>query len=195
MKNLTKTLILVLSVAVVLVACKQPIQQIDAAKASIDAAITAGADKYAGEELKAVQDSMTKATDEIAAQDKKFFKKFGTSKEMLDKVKADAEALTAALPAKIEAVKNDAVKLQGDIQTTFTVVMEMLKKAPKGKGTAKDLEALKGDLDGAQTQFGGIQTAIDAKDYIGALNTGKAVMDKVNNVKTQIQAALDKVKK
>lgn len=195
MKNLTKTLILVLTVAVVLVACKQPTQQIDAAKASIDAAMTAGADKYAGEELKAVQDSMTKATDEIAAQDKKFFKKFGTSKEMLDKVKADADALTAALPAKIEAVKNEAMKLQSDIQTTLTEVTEMLKTAPKGKGTAKDLEALKADLDGAQAEFAGIQTALDANDYIGALNIGKAVMEKVNNVKTQIQAALDKVKK
>jgi hypothetical protein len=195
MKNLTKTLILVLTLAVVLVGCKQPTAQIDAAKASIADVTAAGADKYAADELKAVQDSLTKAMDEITGQDKKFFKKFGTAEEMLDKVKIDAEALKAALPAKIEAVKAEAVTRQGALTTMITEVKDMLKKAPKGKGTAKDLEALTGDLTGAETEAAGIQTALDAKDYIGALNTVKAVTAKVTSVKEQIQAAIDKVKK
>jgi len=195
MRNLTKTLVLVLALAVVMIGCKQPTVQMDAAKASVDAAIAAGADKYAGDELKTVQADLTKAMDEVTAQDKKFFKKFGTAKEMLDKVKADAEALKAALPAKIEAVKNEAILLQGQIQTAIQETQELLKKAPKGKGTAKDLEALKGDLTGAETQFADIQKSLDAGDAIGALNTGKAIMEKVTAVKDQIQAAIDKVKK
>ncbi len=130
--------------------------------------------------------------DEIGNQDKKFFKKFGTAKEMLDKVKADAESLKAALPAKIEAVKNEAVTMQGALTTMLTEVKDMLKKAPKGKGTAKDLEALSGDLTGAETEAAGIQTALDAQDYIGALNTAKAVTAKVTSVKEQIQAAIEK---
>ena len=195
MKNLTKSLILVLAVAVVLVGCKQPTAQIDAAKAAIDDVLKGGADKYAPEELKTVQADLSKAMDEIAGQDKKFFKKFGTAKEMLVKVKADAESLKAALPAKIEAVKNEAVKLQGELQTAFNEVKEMLKKAPKGKGTAKDLAALKGDLDGAETEFAGIQKALDGQDYIGALNTAKSIQAKVTGVEDQIQAALDKTKK
>ncbi len=195
MKNLTKSLILVLTLAVVLVGCKQPTALVDAAKAAVDDVIKAGADKYAPEELAGVQGSLTKAMDEIAGQDKKFFKKFGTAKEMLDKVKVDAEALKAALPAKIEAVKNEALSLQGALGTMMTEVKDMLKKAPKGKGTAKDLEALAGDLTGAETEAAGIQTALDAQDYIGALNTVKAVTAKVTSVKEQIQAAIDKVKK
>jgi DNA repair exonuclease SbcCD ATPase subunit len=195
MKNLTKSLILVLTVAVVLVGCKQPTAQIDAAKAAIDDVLKGGADKYAPEELKTVQADLSKAMDEIAGQDKKFFKKFGTAKEMLVKVKADAESLKAALPAKIEAVKNEAVKLQGELQTAINEVKEMLKKAPKGKGTDKDLAALKGDLDGAETEFAGIQKALDGQDYIGALNMAKSIQAKVTGVKDQIQAALDKTKK
>ena len=195
MKKLTKSLILILTVAVVLVGCKQPTAQIDAAKATIDDMLKAGADKYAPEELKTVQADLSKAMDEIASQDKKFFKKFGTAKEMLDKVKADAEALKAALPAKIEAVKNEAAKLQGELQTAFAEVKEMLKKAPKGKGTDKDLAALKSDLEGAEAEFAGIQKSVDGQDFIGALNTGKAIQAKVTAVKDQIQAALDKTKK
>jgi DNA repair exonuclease SbcCD ATPase subunit len=195
MKNLTKSLILVLAVAVVLVGCKQPTAQIDGAKAAIDNVIKAGADKYAPEELKTVQADLSKAMDEIGAQDKKFFKKFGTAKEMLDKVTADADALKAALPAKIEAVKNEAVKLQGELQTSINDVKELMKKAPKGKGTDKDLAALKGDLEGADAEFAGIQKSLDAQDYVGALNAAKSIQAKVTGVKDQIQAALDKTKK
>ncbi len=195
MKNLTKSLILVLTLAVVLVGCKQPTALVDSAKAAIDDVIKAGADKYAPVELAAVQDSLTKAMDEIAGQDKKFFKKFGPAKEMLDKIKVDAEALKAALPAKIDAVKTEAVAMQASLGTMIVEVKDMLKKAPKGKGTAKDLEALAGDLAGAETEAAGIQTALDAQDYIGALNTAKAVTAKVTSVKEQIQAAIDKVKK
>ena len=195
MKNLTKALVMVLTLAVVLVACKQPTAQIDSAKAAIDDVLKGGADKYAPEELKTVQADLSKAMDEIAAQDKKFFKKFGTAKEMLDKVKADAEALKAALPAKIEAVKNEAVKLQGELTTAIAEVKEMLKKAPKGKGTDKDLAALKGDLEGAETEFAGLQKFVDVQDYIGALNSAKSIQAKVTGVKDQIQAALDKTKK
>ncbi len=195
MKSLTKSLVLVLAVAVILVGCKQPTAQIDGAKAAIDDVLKGGADKYAPEELKTVQADLSKAMDEITAQDKKFFKKFGTAKEMLEKVKADAEALKAALPAKIEAVKNEAVKLQSELQTAIAGVKELMKKAPKGKGTDKDLAALKGDLDGAETEYAGIQKALDGQDYIGALNTAKSIQAKVTGVKDQIQAALDKTKK
>jgi len=194
MKHLTKSLVLILAVAVVLVGCKQPTAQIDAAKAAVDDVIKGAGDKYAPEELKTLQADLSKAMDEVTTQDKKFFKKFGTAKELLDKVKADAEALKAALPAKIEAVKNEAVKMQGDLQKGLEEVKDMLKKAPKGKGTAKDLEALKGDLTGAETEFAAIQKALDGQDYIGALNTAKAIQAKVASVKEQIQAAMDKVK-
>jgi hypothetical protein len=71
----------------------------------------------------------------------------------------------------------------------------MMKKAPKGKGTDKDLAALKGDLEGAETEFAGIQKSLDGQDYVGALNTAKSIQAKVIGVKDQIQAALDKTKK
>lgn len=194
MKNLTKTLILVLGLAVVLVGCKQPAAQIDAAKAAIEA-VKADAAKYAGEELRGLEDSLAKVMDEISVQDKKFFKKFGAAKDMLDKIKTDAEALKAALPGKIEAAKNDAVKLQGELQTKIAEVKELLKKAPRGKGTDKDLAALKGDLEGAEAELPGVQTAIDGGDYAGALSTVKAITERVVKVQEDVQAALDKVKK
>ena len=195
MKNLTKTAVLVLAIAVVLTGCKQPTQLINDVKAAVETVTTAGADKYAPEELKVINDDLTKALDEVAAQDKKFFKKFGPAKEMLAAVQAKVAELTAALPAKIEAAKNLAIQLQGEAQTALTEAADLLTKAPKGKGTKKDLEALQADLDGSQTMFTEIQAALDANDYIGAQDKAKTVKEKVAAIVDQINAAIAKVKK
>lgn len=193
MKGITRNLILVLVLAIALTGCKAPQAQIDGAKAAIEAVTKAGADKYAVEELKAVNDSLQKALDEIAAQDKKFFKKFGPAKEMLAGVVKQAEDLKAALPAKIEAAKNLAIQLQGETKTAIDEAKALLAKAPTGKGTKKDIDALKADLAGAETSFADIQAAIDAQDYIAAQDKAKSIQATVATVVEQVKAAIEKV--
>jgi len=195
MKGFTKNLVLVLAIALVLTGCKQPTQQINDAQAAIDDVKKAGADKYAVDDFKKLDDAMKAANDEIAAQDKKFFKKFGTGKDMLAKVKTDADALKAALPGKIEAAKNAAVQAQTEAKAAIDEAKALLEKAPKGKGTKKDIDALKADLVGAETAFTEIQTALDAKDYIGAADKAKAVKEKAVAVGDQVKAAIEKTKK
>jgi len=192
MKGFSKHLVLIFAIALVLAGCKQPIQQTDAAKAAIEAVTTAGADKYATEELKALNDELTKALDEIAVQDKKFFKKFGPAKEMLAGIVTKADELKTALPAKIEAAKNLAVQLQGEAQAAIDEAKALLAKAPTGKGTKKDIDALKADLTGAETSFAEIQTSLDAQDYIAAQDKAKSVKEKVTAVIDQVKAAIEK---
>jgi hypothetical protein len=159
MKGIKKHVVLVLAIAVVFAACKQPTEQINNSKAAIEGVMKAGADKYAVDEYK----------------------------------KLDSD-LKAALPAKIEAAKNLAIQLQGDARKGLDAAKALLDKAPKGKGTAKDLEALKGDLAGAETAFADIQKAIDAQDYIAAQDKAKSVTAAAAKVAEQVQAAIDKVK-
>ena len=193
MKGIKKHIILVLAIAVVFAACKQPTEQINNAKSAIEGVMKAGADKYAVDEYKKLDGDLKTALDEVAAQDKKFFKKFGSSKEMLAKVLLDVETLKAALPAKIEAAKNLAASLQGEGRKGLDAAKALLDKAPKGKGTAKDLEALKGDLAGAETAFADIQKAIDGQDYIAAQDKAKSVKTTVATVIEQVNAAIAKV--
>jgi hypothetical protein len=194
MKGLTKNLVLVLAIALVLTGCKQPTQLIDDAKAAIEDVTKAGADKYAADDLKKLNTDLTAALDEVNAQDKKFLKKFGTAKEMLTKLKTDVDALKAALPAKIEAAKNAAIQLQSEAKAAIDEAKALLAKAPKGKGTAKDIEAMKAELTGAETAFAEIQTALDAQDYIGAADKAKSIKEKAAAVTSQVQAAIEKKK-
>lgn len=194
MKGLTKNLVLVLAIAVVLTGCKQPTQLIDDAKAAIEDVTKAGADKYAADEHKNLKKDLTPKIKKKNAQDKKFLKKFGTAKEMLTKLKTDVDALKAALPAKIEAAKNAAIQLQSEAKAAIDEAKALLAKAPKGKGTAKDIEAMKAELTGAETAFAEIQTALDAQDYIGAADKAKSIKEKAAAVVSQVQAAIEKKK-
>jgi len=195
MKNLVKFLILGFFAVSLFTSCaKQPTQEINDTKAAVEAATKEGADVYAADELKKLNDDQTTALDEIATQDKKFFKKFGTAKEMLAKVKADAEALKATIPAKKEAAKNAALTAQQEARAALDEAKALLEKAPKGKGTKADIEAFTADLKGLEDSFPEVQAALDREDYFGASNTAATIKEKAAGVSEQIKQAIEKVK-
>jgi hypothetical protein len=195
MKHFTKFLVLGIFALSIFTSCaKQPTEQMESAKAAIAAAAKEGADVYAPEDLKKLNDQMQAATDEVTTQSKKFFKKYGPAKEMLAKVQADADALKATIPAKKEAAKNAAIQAQTDAKAALDQAKELLAKAPKGKGTKADIDAMKADLAGLETSYAEIQTAIDGQDYFGASSKAATIKEKANAVSDQVKAAMEKVK-
>lgn len=195
MKNAIKVFVLGIFVLSLFSSCaKQPTQEINDAKAAVEAATKEGADVYAADELKKLNADLTAALDEVATQDKKFFKKFTTAKDMLAKVKADAEALKATIPAKKEAAKNAALTAQQEARAALDEAKALLEKAPRGKGTKADIEAFTADLKGLEDSFPEIQAAIDKEDYFGASNKAASIKEKAASVSEQIKAAIEKVK-
>lgn len=195
MKAFLKVLTLVVIAAFLFTSCaKQPTQAMNDSKAAIDAATQEGADVYAKDELKKVNDDYTAAMDEVNAQSKKFFKKYGKAKELLAKVKTDAEAVKALVPGRKEEAKNAAMAAQEEAKKAVADAKALLEKAPKGKGTKADIEAMKADLTGLETSLVEIQTAIDGADYFGAKDKATAIKDKAMGIVDQVQAAIDKVK-
>ncbi|MDI6697976.1 MAG: DUF4398 domain-containing protein [Candidatus Saccharicenans sp.] len=196
MKNLMKLSILGLLVVFLFSSCaKQPTQQIDEAKAAIDAVVQAGGNIYAKEELKKLNDDLQAAMDEVNTQSKKLFKKYGKAKEMLAKVKTDAEAVNALIPARKEEAKNAALTAQTEARAALDEAKALLEKAPKGKGTKADIEAMKADLAGLETMLTEVQAAIDSEDYFGARDKALSIKDKAAAISEQINAAIAKVKR
>jgi hypothetical protein len=196
MKYFTKFLVLGIFAISLFTSCaKQPTEQIEAVKAAIASVQAEGADVYAPEELKKLNDSMQAAMDEISTQSKKFFKKFGPAKEMLAGILTEAEAVKAGIPAKKEAAKNAAVLAQTEAKALLDEAKALLDKAPKGKGTKADIEAMKADLAGLDTSFAEIQTAIDGQDYFGASGKAATIKEKAMAISDQVKAAMEKVKK
>lgn len=196
MKIFSKYLVMGVILAFVFAGCaKQPAQEIDDTKAAIEAAAKEGGDVYAKEEVKKLNDNFAAAMDEVNTQDKKFFKKFGTAKEMFAQVKADAEALKTTIPARKEEAKNKAILLQTEARAALDEAKALLEKAPKGKGTKADIEAFKADLAGLETSFADIQAALDIEDFLGAADKAASIKEKALGISDQIKQAMEKVKK
>jgi len=195
MKSTMRILALALLVAFVFTSCaKAPTQQMDQAKAAVQAVVDAKGGIYAKDELNKLQNDLTAAMDEVNAQSKKFFKSYGKAKEMLAKVVTDADAVKAQIPARVEEAKKAAEAAINEAKAAFDHAKALLEKAPKGKGTKADIEAMKADLSGLETQMTEVQSAMTAEDYFGAKDKAVAIKDKATAIAEQVQKAIDKVK-
>ena len=108
--------IIALGLAITVMGCASPPNaDVDAAKASLDTAVTDHADQYAAESLKAAQDARAALDAELKAQEGKWFKSYDKTKELAvaaraaaDKAAADALAGKAAADAAAIKAKADA---------------------------------------------------------------------------------------
>jgi hypothetical protein len=196
MKNLMKLSILSLLVVFLFTSCaKQPAQEIDAAKAAIDSVVNAGGNIYAQEELKKLNDDLNAAMEEVNAQSKKLFKRYGNAKEMLAKVTTDAEAVLNLIPDRKEQAKNEALQAMDEAKAAFEEAKALLAKAPVGKGTKADIEALKSDLAGVEALLTEAQAAFDSEDYFGARDKAASIKETAAAISEQVKAAIAKVRR
>ncbi|MBI5056430.1 MAG: hypothetical protein HZB61_07435 [Nitrospirae bacterium] len=195
MKRFLVTLTVVMAMLVVLTSCaKQPTEDMNASKASIDAVIAEGGEKYANAEVKQLNDELTAALDEVKVQDGKFFKNYDKAKEMLAKVKGSADALKAEIPARKEKAKNDATAALEAAKTAVNDAKTLLGKAPRGKGSKADIEALKADVAGLEASLTEVESMITSEDYFAAADKANAAKDKAAQVAEQINQAIAKKK-
>ena len=173
---------------------KTPTQEIEDAKAAANAVISEGLGKYSPEDEKKLNDAMTAAMDEIKTQEGKTFTNYDKAKEMLAEVKKNAEGLKADLPAKKEQAKQNALSAQEAAKTAVDDAKKLLAKAPKGKGTAADIEALRGDVKGVEELLPEVQALIDKEEYGTAVTKANAIKEKATGVTDQITQAIEKVR-
>ena len=190
-----------LSVALVLIGltsataagCAQvPQADIDAAKASVEQATTAGAADYAEESFRAVQDAQTALDAELAAQADKFAltRSYSKATELAAALKAAADTAAQDAVTGREAMKNEAMTLIADAKAALTQAQDMLAKAPRGKGTAQDIEALKADLTGAATSITEAETAFATDNFREAKAKAEAAKAAAASVVTAVEQAM-----
>ncbi len=197
MKRILKFGLYGLLIMLFLVGCaKQPQENIDAAKKAVEEGKAAGSEKYLAAEAKKVNDSLAAALNEIKTQDDKFslFRNFDKAKEMLAQVKSDAEKVKADIAAKKEEAKKNAMAAQEAVVSSLKEAKSLLAKAPMGKGSRADVQALKGDLKGIEDGLPQVQQLIDKEDYLAANDQAKALKEKADGIANQVKEAMSKVK-
>jgi len=172
---------------------QQPTEEINAAKAAVEAVMAEGAQKFTAEEAKLLNDTLQSAQDEVKVQDDKIFKNYTKAKELLAKAKADAETLKVTVAAKKEEAKNNAVAAQDAAKASVAEAKALLEQAPKGKGSQADIEALKADLQGLEDSLAEAQKAADSEDYSTAVEKANTIKEKSDAISGQIKEAMAKV--
>ena len=193
-----KLLVVLASLALVasLTACaKAPTEEVNAAKASLDAAVADGAQQYTPEDYKMVADQLAAANAEIKVQEEKFFKNFDKAKQILAKAKADADALKGKVAARKEELKQAAIATMAQANTALAEAKALLAKAPKGKGSKAEIEAMATDLAGVEAMIPEVQPMLDKGDFIGANEKANAILARINAVISEVNAAIEAKKK
>ncbi|MBI4844039.1 MAG: hypothetical protein HY809_06930 [Nitrospirae bacterium] len=191
-----KQLIIGVMVAMLFIGCaKKPEQEISATQAALTAAIEEGANKYAQDEARAINDSLNAAMEEIKTQEGKIFKNYDKAKEMLATVKADSDALKAKIPALKEKARSDAQAAADAAMAAIAEAKNLLASAPRGKGSKADIEALKADLSGLEASHAEIVGMIAGEDYFAAASKADVVKNKALEITAEINAALEKAGK
>jgi chromosome segregation ATPase len=178
---------------------KPPQQEIDGLKADLAAAETAEAPKYAADAWNGAQQAMNEVTAETEAQQNKFalFRSYTKTKELVAAADQKAnEAKDAAVAGK-EQAKNDAnaalAAAQASLDQATQLMTDLGSCRRQPKDFKKDMEAMKGNLDGLAAQVAGIQSAIASEDYFGAKSQADSLKSSADGLVTDMQNAKAKI--
>ena len=186
--------VLLVGFAVATAGCSSPPQaDIDAATAAIGEAASAGAGEYAADSLKSAEDARAALEAELKVQEEKFalFRSYTKTAELAAAAKAAGEKAGQDAMAGKEAAKNAASAVIEEAKTALTEAQALLEKAPRGKGTQADLEAMKADLTAAATSIGEAEASFAAERYLDARAKAEAAKTAATTVTTAVQQAID----
>lgn len=175
--------------------CAEPPQQeIDAAKAAIEAAKAAEADTYAASEHQAAQDSLSAAIAEIDAQSREFalFRSYDKASSLL---KASTSAATMAAQQAVEnkaRMQTEVQELMTQVQTALEQTKGLLMQAPRGKESQAALESIKQDLATVESSLPEITILINNTQLFEARDRLKAGLDKTTSITNELNDAIAK---
>lgn len=192
---------MVLAAAALVVGCaKPPQQELDGAKAAMTAAEQAEAPKYAPEAWDKAQQAMNAVNAELEAQNNKFalFRSYTKTKQLIQDATTSAnEAKDAAVAGK-EKAKNDAQAaidaVKASIEEAKTELAALEKCRRKPKDLRKDLELMKGNLDGYANQVTDIEGAFNREDYFGAKAQAESLKGQVDTMVEDLKSARAKIR-
>jgi hypothetical protein len=194
MKKAIKVLLVSMVAATLLSACaSQPTEELNAAKSAIDAVVSEGAEKYTPEQMQNINRKMEEALAEVKTQDSYTFSNYSLAKFTLAQVVEDANALKGQLAQRKEELKVAASAALTEAQAAVVEAKSMLDVAPQGKGSLADIEAMKSDVAGLQTELETVSPQIEAGEYIVATEKAHAIAAQALTISNDVKAAQEKL--
>ena len=198
MKNIYAVLVLALGFCILTAGCASaPTAEIDATKQALNSIQNDNVSTYAPESLKAAQDAMNSALAEVQTQEKKFAltRDYKQSASMLKTAKDLAEKANNDAQVNKAKAKEDAEAAVAALPPMITEAEGLLAKAPKGKDTKADLQAMQDDLKLAKDASEEAQSSISSERYLDAIAKANTAKEKATAIIDQVKAARQKTGK
>lgn len=179
---------------------KPPQQEIDALKATMSSAEQAEAPTYAADAWSSAQQAMNAVNAEVEAQANKFalFRSYTKTKELITAASTAAQSAQDAAVAGKEAAMNAAneavAAAQAAIDSANMAMEDLAKCRRQPKDFKKDMEAMRGMLDGYMAQMAGVQSAIASGDYFGARSQAESLKASVESLTADLASAKERIR-
>jgi hypothetical protein len=176
---------------------KRPEMEVAAARTAVTEATTPDAQTYAPDALRKLREAEQALDRELGVQDKKFalFRKYEESKTLAADVQTKAEDVKSTAAAKKAEAMAEATRLLDEAKALLVEVQAMIEKAPRGKGTALDLQVMKSDLASVETTIAEADMSFGSEKYLEAQKQAKLAINTATTVKNELTAAMEAKKR
>jgi len=174
---------------------KAPQAEIDAANVSIEAAKTAGADRYAPESFNAASEALKSSVTAVEEQNAKFalFRNYDAAKTTLASVSTLATKAVDETTAKKAALKAEVTQAVTDLNALIVADKELLAKAPKGKEGKAALEAIGQEVAVVETVSTEVAAGLTNNEDILTLSEKvKPAVEKAKAINTELTDVIAK---
>jgi hypothetical protein len=186
----TYAIVPVLAAALGAAACSQvPTENIDAARAALDAVQLEDAQAFAPAELQTAQAAREALDAELAAQQGRFtlFRSYDRTTELAAEAERAAAAAIQAATLEKEQVREEVAVAVASARTTLTDAGLMLDAAPVGKGSTADLAVMRADLEAAMLSLADAEQDLVAERFDDA----RAKAEAAGLVGTGVRSAVE----
>lgn len=180
------------AVIVLLTGCAQaPTEKLEALEQAIAGATSAEAERYAPDAWADLSDKQARLEAELQAQQDKLavFRSYDEVAKLAEEASLAAAAAGEAAMVAREQARTEASALIAEAKVKLEELNDMIKGAPRGKGTQADLAVLKNDASQLGLTIDAGEQSYDAGDYLTAKVKAEAALSSIEEIRSEIESA------
>lgn len=194
-------MVAVLVSAALLVGCADvPAPDTSSAQAAYDAAVQAGAETMAADQLSQAKTALDEMNAELAAQQAKagYSRKYEKAVELMNSVVEKANAAAETAKAAKEQKRAEAETVKNDVGTVYTAAETMMTEINNCAKKPKNFDALMAPLqtewETLATEWGAVTSAYDSGAYDDVKTKAEEFRGKITTFSESLTAAKGKLK-
>lgn len=181
--------------AIWLVGCEKPPQiEIDNAKAAVENARNAEAEKYATQMFKALKDSLDAGLKEVEAQNQRFalLRNYDKAKQTLTGVTSRSQQVIDSARENKEKIRRATQEAVAKASAAIDSTVALIARAPRGKESKEVIAQWESQLQGLTPSLQQAQADLQAENFTAAQRTAEMIQAETSKLQQEVNAVITK---